>query len=86
MRVFNGITEVDTLLSPIDSIRWDKYFLRCGFMSMDPRSGHVKVYVGGPNFAEFQYDMVSKGKRQIGSTIKPFLYTLAMDEGAQPCD
>ena len=86
MRVFNGKTEVDTLLSPIDSIRWDKYFLRCGFMSMDPRSGHVKAYVGGPNFAEFQYDMVSKGKRQIGSTIKPFLYTLAMEEGAQPCD
>lgn len=86
MKVFNGKTEVDTVLSPLDSIRWDKYFLRCGFMSMDPHNGHVKAYVGGPNFAEFQYDMVSKGKRQIGSTIKPFLYTLAMEEGAQPCD
>lgn len=86
MKVFNGKADVDTMLTPMDSIRWDKYFLRCGFMSMSPRNGHVLAYVGGPNFAEFQYDMVSKGKRQIGSTIKPFLYTLAIEEGSQPCD
>jgi penicillin-binding protein 1A len=53
---------------------------------MDPHTGHVKAYVGGPNFAHFQYDMTTKGKRQIGSTVKPFLYTLAMDEGMWPCD
>ena len=85
MTVFNGKQYVDTLLSPIDSIRWDKYFLRCGFMSMNPFNGHVKAYVGGPNFSAFQYDMVSVGKRQVGSTIKPFLYTLAMEEGMTPC-
>ncbi|MCR5533291.1 MAG: penicillin-binding protein [Paludibacteraceae bacterium] len=77
---------IDTILSPYDSIKWQKSFLRCGFMSMDPRTGHVKAYVGGPNFAHFQYDMVTKGRRQIGSTVKPFLYTLAMDEGMWPCD
>ena len=85
MTVFNGKQYVDTILSPIDSIRWDKYFLRCGFMSMNPFNGHVKAYVGGPNFSAFQYDMVSVGKRQVGSTIKPFLYTLAMEEGMTPC-
>ena len=77
---------IDTTLSPYDSIKWQKSFLRCGFMSMDPRTGHVKAYVGGPNFTHFQYDMVTKGRRQIGSTVKPFLYTLAMDEGMWPCD
>ena len=77
---------IDTILSPYDSIKWQKSFLRCGFMSMDPRTGHVKAYVGGPNFAHFQYDMVTKGRRQIGSTVKLFLYTLAMDEGMWPCD
>ena len=85
MTIFNGKQYVDTLLSPIDSIRWDKYFLRCGFMSMNPYNGHVKAYVGGPNFSAFQYDMVSTGKRQVGSTIKPYLYTLAMEEGMSPC-
>lgn len=85
MRVFNGKQYVDTVLTPMDSIRWDKYFLRCGFMSMNPINGHVKAYVGGPNFSAFQYDMVNKGRRQVGSTIKPFLYTLAMEEGMEPC-
>ena len=85
MTVFNGKQYVDTLLSPIDSIRWDKYFLRCGFMSMNPYNGHIKAYVGGPNFSAFQYDMVNVGKRQVGSTVKPFLYTLAMEEGMTPC-
>ncbi|MCQ2369592.1 MAG: transglycosylase domain-containing protein [Paludibacteraceae bacterium] len=86
MRIFDGTAYVDTVLTPMDSIRWDKYFLRCGFMSIEPHSGHVKAYVGGPNFSAFQYDMVTQGKRQVGSTIKPFLYTLAMEEGSHPCD
>ncbi len=88
MQVFsyegNGL--IDTVLSPMDSIRWLKYYLRCGFMSIDPHSGHVKAYVGGPNFAHFQYDMATVGRRQVGSTVKPYLYTLAMDEGMWPCD
>lgn len=86
MQVFTYDGLKDTTLSPMDSIRWQKYFLRCGFMSMDPHSGHVKAYVGGPDFANFQYDMVNKGKRQVGSTVKPYLYTLAMSEGMWPCD
>ncbi len=77
---------IDTVLTPFDSIKWQKSFLRCGFMSMDPHTGHVKAYVGGPNFAHFQYDMCTKGRRQVGSTVKPYLYTLAMDEGLWPCE
>ncbi len=77
---------IDTVLSPYDSIKWLKSYLRCGFMSIDPHTGHVKAYVGGPNFAHFQYDMCTKGKRQVGSTVKPYLYTLAMDEGMWPCE
>lgn len=86
MRVFSYNGLIDTLMSPLDSIRWQKYFLRCGFMSIDPSSGHVKAYVGGPDFAHFQYDMVNIGRRQVGSTVKPYLYTLAMEEGMWPCD
>ena len=86
MQVFSYDGMIDTTLSPMDSIRWQKYFLRCGFMSMDPHTGYVKAYVGGPDFAHFQYDMVSIGRRQVGSTVKPFLYTLAMSEGMWPCD
>ena len=86
MQVFSYDGMIDTTLSPMDSIRWQKYFLRCGFMSMDPHTGYVKAYVGGPDFAHFQYDMVSMGRRQVGSTVKPFLYTLAMSEGMWPCD
>lgn len=86
MQVFTYDGMIDTTLSPMDSIRWQKYFLRCGFMSMDPHTGYVKAYVGGPDFAHFQYDMVSIGRRQVGSTVKPFLYTLAMSEGMWPCD
>ncbi|MBP6230866.1 MAG: transglycosylase domain-containing protein [Paludibacteraceae bacterium] len=85
MNVFTWNGTRDTIMSPMDSIKWQKHFLRCGFMSMDPYNGHVKAYVGGPNFAEFQYDMVTQGKRQVGSTIKPYLYTLAMEEGLSPC-
>ncbi len=86
MRVFSYEGLIDTTMSPLDSIRWNKFFLRCGFMSMDPHSGHVKAYVGGPDFVHFQYDMAGVGRRQVGSTVKPYLYTLAMDEGMWPCD
>lgn len=86
MKVFSYDGMIDTIMTPYDSIRWVKHFLRCGFMSMDARTGHVKAYVGGPNFEHFQYDMVTLGRRQIGSTVKPYLYTLAMDEGMWPCD
>lgn len=87
MRVFtynNGW--VDTIMTPMDSIKYHKHFLRCGFMSMDPANGHVKAYVGGPDYSAFQYDMVTLGRRQVGSVIKPYLYTLAMEEGMSPCD
>ena len=86
MHIFSYDGLIDTVLSPMDSIRWTKHFLRCGFMSMDPHTGHVKAYVGGPDFRQFQYDMVTLGRRQVGSTVKPYLYTLAMDEGMWPCD
>ena len=86
MRVFSYNGLIDTIMTPMDSIRWNKHFLRCGFMSMDAHSGAVKAYVGGPNFEHFQYDMVTSGRRQVGSTIKPYLFTLAMDEGMWPCD
>ena len=86
MSIFSYNGMIDTVMTPLDSVRWNKYFLRCGFMSMDPHTGHVKAYVGGPNFSQFQYDMVNTGRRQIGSTVKPYLYTLAMNEGMWPCD
>lgn len=86
MSVFSWEGEKDTIMPPMDSIRYYKFFLRAGFMSMDPRNGHVKAYVGGPNYHYFQYDMAMVGRRQVGSTIKPFLYTLAMENGFSPCD
>ena len=86
MSVFSWEGEKDTIMTPMDSIRYYKFFLRAGFMSMDPRSGHVKAYVGGQNYHYFQYDMAMVGRRQVGSTIKPFLYTLAMENGFSPCD
>ena len=87
MKVFTYASGlVDTTMTPLDSLLYHKSFLRAGFMSMDPVTGQVKAYVGGPNFASFQYDMVSTGRRQIGSTVKPFLYTYAMEEGFTPCD
>jgi penicillin-binding protein 1A len=86
MTVFSWNGVKDTILSPRDSILYMKSFLRAGFMAMNPHSGHVKAYVGGPNYHYFQYDMVNDGRRQIGSTIKPFLYSLAMEEGFSPCD
>lgn len=86
MSVFSWEGEKDTIMTPMDSIRYYKFFLRAGFMSMEPRNGHVKAYVGGPNYHYFQYDMAMVGRRQVGSTIKPFLYTLAMENGFSPCD
>ena len=86
MSVFTYHGEVDTTMTPLDSIRYYKSFLRAGFMSMDAHTGQVKAYVGGIDFEHFQYDMVMGGRRQVGSTIKPFLYSLAMENGASPCD
>ena len=86
MQVFtwNGIR--DTVMTPLDSIKHYKSFFRSGFMVMQPQTGYIKAYVGGPDYRYFMYDMVSAGKRQVGSTIKPILYTLAMQEGLGPCD
>ncbi len=86
MTVFTYQGLKDTVMTPMDSIKYYKYFLRSGAMSMDPLSGEVKAYVGGTNYHYFKYDMVSSGRRQVGSTIKPFLYSLAMERGFSPCD
>lgn len=86
MTVFTYQGEKDTIMTPLDSIKYYKHFLRAGFMSMDPITGYVKAYVGGPNYDNFKYDMAMVGRRQVGSTIKPYLYSLAMENGFSPCD
>ena len=86
MQVFTWKGIRDTIMSPMDSVKHYKAFFRSGFMVMNPKNGYVKAYVGGPDYRYFMYDMVSVGKRQVGSTIKPILYTLAMQEGLGPCD
>ena len=86
MTVFTYHGEKDTIMTPLDSIRYYKSFLRTGFMSICPQNGHVKAYVGGLDFTHFAYDMAMEGRRQVGSTIKPFLYSLAMENGFSPCD
>ena len=86
MTIFTYHGEVDTTMTPMDSIRYYKSFLRTGFFSMEPQTGAVKAYVGGLNFRHFAYDMATQGRRQVGSTIKPFLYSLAMENGMTPCD
>ena len=86
MTVFSYGGDIDTVLSPLDSIRYMKFYLRTGFMCMEPRSGFVRAYVGGPDYRAFQYDMVTSGRRQVGSTMKPYLYSLAMESGYSPCD
>ena len=86
MTVFSYHGDIDTVMTPMDSIRYYKGFLRAGFMCVDARTGAVKAYVGGPDYRYFQYDMAGVGRRQVGSTIKPFLYTLAMENGMSPCD
>jgi len=85
MLLFSYNGPIDTTLTPIDSIRYMKHYAHCGMMSIDPRTGEVKAYVGGPDFSAFQYDMVTTGRRQVGSTIKPYLYSLAMMNGYWPC-
>ena len=86
MSVFTYHGTVDTLMTPLDSIRYYKKFLRTGFLSMEPQTGSVRAYVGGMDFEHFAYDMATEGRRQVGSTIKPFLYSLAMENGYSPCD
>ena len=86
MSVFTYHGDIDTTMTPLDSIRYVKSFLRAGFMSMDPKTGAVKAYVGGLDYSHFMYDMAMGGRRQVGSTIKPFLYSLAMENGFSPCD
>ena len=86
MTVFTYHGDLDTVMTPMDSIRYYKKFLRAGFMSMDPKTGAVKAYVGGLNYNHFMYDMVMGGRRQVGSTIKPYLYAMAMENGFSPCD
>ncbi len=86
MEVFTYGGVKDTLMTPMDSIRHYKYFLRTGVMSMDPITGEVKAYVGGTNYYYFKYDMAGVGRRQVGSTVKPYLYSLAMENGFTPCD
>ena len=86
MTVYSYHGDVDTVMTPMDSIRYYKSFLRAAFFSMDPANGHVKAYVGGLDYTHFQYDMCTSGRRQVGSTIKPFLYALAMQDGLTPCD
>jgi penicillin-binding protein 1A len=85
MRVFSWKGDRDTTMTPLDSIRYYKYFVRSAFMAEDPHNGYVKAYVGGPDFRYFKYDAVTDQKKQVGSTIKPFLYTVAMQNGYSPC-
>ena len=90
MRIFSWTApnnEIDTILTPMDSMRYYKFFLRAGMMSMEPQTGFVKAWVGGFNYKHFQYDMVKQGKRQVGSTFKPFVYAAAVDQlQLSPCD
>jgi len=85
MKVFSWRGDIDTVMTPYDSVLYYKHFVRSSFMAMDPQTGHVKAYVGGPDFRYFKYDAVNQQRKQVGSTIKPFLYTLAMQEGYSPC-
>jgi penicillin-binding protein 1A len=85
MTIFSWSGETDTVMSPLDSIRYSLRFLRSSFLAMDIPTGEVRAYVGGPNYKYFMYDMATGGRRQVGSTVKPFLYTLAMQNGLSPC-
>lgn len=84
-KLFSWKGEFDTLITPWDSMRYCKYFLQTGFMSMEPSTGYIRAWVGGINYRNFKYDHVRQGKRQVGSTFKPFVYTLAMQEQWSPC-
>ena len=85
MTIFSWRGDIDTLMTPMDSIKYYKKILQSGFMAMEPNTGYVRAWVGGLDERYFQYDHVKEGKRQVGSTFKPFLYTLAMQEGYSPC-
>lgn len=84
MTIFSWKGEIDTILSPMDSIKYYKHFLRSGFMSMEPQTGFIRAWVGGANYKYFKYDQI-QGTRQVGSTFKPFVYTVAIDNGWSPC-
>ena len=86
MTIFTYHGDVDTTMTPMDSIRYYKAFLRSAMLSIDPMTGYVKAYVGGLNYEHFQYDMAMVGRRQVGSTVKPFVYAMAMEDGRTPCD
>jgi penicillin-binding protein 1A len=87
MKVFSWNGEIDTLMTPTDSIRYYKHFLQTGVMSMEPKTGHIKAWVGGIDYKYFQYDHVGQGARQVGSTFKPFVYATAIEQlGMSPCD
>jgi penicillin-binding protein 1A len=87
MKIFSWRGEIDTTMTPIDSIRYYKHFLQTGLMSMEPQTGHIKAWVGGINYKYFQYDHVGQGARQVGSTFKPFVYATAIEQlGMSPCD
>lgn len=86
MVVYSTHGDIDTVMTPMDSIKYVKSFLRTGFMCMENATGHVKAYIGGVDYSHFQYDMCTQGRRQVGSTIKPYLYSLAMENGWSPCD
>ncbi len=87
MRVFSWKGDIDTIMTPLDSIRYYKYFMRAGIMSMEPQTGHVKAWVGGINYKHFQYDQVKQGKRQVGSIFKPFVYATAINQlQLSPCE
>lgn len=85
MKIFAWTGERDTVMTPLDSVKYYKFFVRSSFLAMDPHTGYVKAYVGGPDFRYFKYDAVTQQKKQVGSTIKPFLYTLAIQDGYSPC-
>jgi penicillin-binding protein 1A len=87
MKVFTWNGEKDTIMTPLDSIRYFKHYLQTGLMSMEPQTGHIKAWVGGINYKYFQYDHVGQGARQVGSTFKPFVYATAIEQlGMSPCD
>ncbi|HOY38896.1 MAG: transglycosylase domain-containing protein [Bacteroidales bacterium] len=85
MSVFSWKGDIDTVMTPMDSIKYYKFYLRAGFMSMEPQTGYVRAYVGGTNYQHFKFDQVSVARRQVGSTFKPFIYCLAMQNGYSPC-
>ena len=86
MTVFSWKGDIDTTMTPLDSIRYYKGFLQAGFMAMEPQTGYIRAWVGGINFRHFKYDHVKESRRQVGSTFKPFVYALAIQEGWSPCD